>query len=272
MHEKKETTAPLQFAVLSAQESPNFNALHQSSPWIQRTNAKKEDDHLDLVAVLVLGGAPPTMILLPHWRNKNWRNCSSFTFVYYLYSASHVKDVLALKSTLLSTVLANDGIFTTGMLLMCRPIPKRIHLMRQYPFGRSNFMDHGPDEAEAASPVPNNCAGGHEALMDRCLWEEYLGLEDGQEENEDPFADEPEMADRMVAPHYLVPLVEFPSLNKFVSPEHLAILQEEVKRIPRGRRGLKNNTTARRMMANPHLGPSFPCVTRFRQMMRLSSN
>eukprot|EP00978_Attheya_sp_CCMP212_P006697 scaffold15531_cov40-Attheya_sp.AAC.1 len=93
-------------------------------------------------------------------------------------------------------------------------------------------MDHGSDKAEAASPVPNNSTGGHKALMDGCLWEEYLVLEDGQEENEDPFADEPEMPVRMVAPPYLDPLVEFPSLNKFVSPEHLAILQEEVKRIP----------------------------------------
>eukprot|EP00978_Attheya_sp_CCMP212_P025235 scaffold80854_cov34-Attheya_sp.AAC.3 len=133
-------------------------------------------------------------------------------------------------------------------------------------------MDHGSDEAEVASPVPNNSADGHGALMDRCLWEEYLVSEDGQEENEDPFADEPEMAVRMVAPPYLVPLVEFPSLNKFESPEHLAILQEEVKRIPQWTAWPENNTTARPIVPNPHLGPSFPCVTCFGQMMRLSSN
>jgi hypothetical protein len=57
-------------------------------------------------------------------------------------------------------------------------------------------------------------------------------LEEAQEKDEDPFADEPEMTVRKVAPPYLDPLVEFPSLHKFVSPEHLAILQEEVKRIP----------------------------------------
>uniref|UniRef100_A0A7S2U4P9 Uncharacterized protein n=1 Tax=Attheya septentrionalis TaxID=420275 RepID=A0A7S2U4P9_9STRA len=72
-----------------------------------------------------------------------------------------------------------------------RPIPKRIHLMRQFPV-----------------------------------------LEGGQEKDEDSFADEPEMAVRMVAPLYLDQLVESPTLLTFVSPDHLAILQEEVKRIP----------------------------------------
>eukprot|EP00978_Attheya_sp_CCMP212_P037705 scaffold180367_cov59-Attheya_sp.AAC.1 len=63
------------------------------------------------------------------------------------------------------------------------------------------------------------------------LVHEYPVLEEGQEEG-DAFADEPEMAVRMVAPPYLDPLVEFPTLHKSVSFEHLAILQEEVKRIP----------------------------------------
>eukprot|EP00978_Attheya_sp_CCMP212_P049487 scaffold671012_cov67-Attheya_sp.AAC.1 len=71
-------------------------------------------------------------------------------------------------------------------------------------------MEHGSDEAEAPSPVPND---GQEALMDGCLWEEYPVLEEGQEEGGESFADEPEMAIRMVAPPYLDPMVEYPSLN-----------------------------------------------------------
>jgi hypothetical protein len=49
-------------------------------------NAKNTDDHPDLVAALVLGEALPTKILLPHWNNKNWRNCLSFTFVVLIFS------------------------------------------------------------------------------------------------------------------------------------------------------------------------------------------
>eukprot|EP00978_Attheya_sp_CCMP212_P021942 scaffold64587_cov26-Attheya_sp.AAC.1 len=83
-------------------------------------NTKNTDDHPDLVAVLVL--------------------------------ASRVKDALILKSTLLSTVLANDGAVTPEMLLVYRPTLKRIHLMRQCSFGRYNSMEPGSEEV--ALPVP----------------------------------------------------------------------------------------------------------------------
>eukprot|EP00978_Attheya_sp_CCMP212_P011924 scaffold29624_cov49-Attheya_sp.AAC.1 len=103
-------------SVLSAQDSTNSNALHRSSPWLQKTNAKKTDDHLDLVAVLVLGGSPcsdndddddddddsPSLEEQELAQLLKFRTGDAAPS-YYLYSASHVKDVLTLKSTLLST-------------------------------------------------------------------------------------------------------------------------------------------------------------------------